>query len=116
MRQSTANERYAKRQVSSDLVTCASCVPDAPFSPRTQVLEQHASVRPYGRIVLRRDACFLLMCVPSQGSLDSYCSLLSAQQVKGAASLRNRVSLASKASIYKSAVVLFKSVTQRQRK
>ena len=51
------------------------------------------NVRPYGRIVLRRDACFLSMCVPSQGSLDSYCSLLSAQQAKGAASLRNRVSL-----------------------
>ena len=55
------------------------------------------NVRPYGRktgrIVLRRDASFLLMCVPSQGSLDSYCSLLSAQQAKGAASLRNRVSL-----------------------
>ena len=51
------------------------------------------NVRPYGRIVLHRDASFLLMCVPSQGSLDSYCSLLSAQQAKGAASLRNRVSL-----------------------
>ena len=60
------------------------------FLPGRKLLN---NVRPYGRIVLRRDACFLLMCVPSQGSLDSYRSLLSAQQAKGAASLRNRVSL-----------------------
>ena len=62
------------------------------FVPGRMIL---GNVRPYGRMVLRGDACFLLMCVPCQSSLDSYCSLLSAQQSasKRCSVCENRVSL-----------------------
>ena len=62
------------------------------FVPGRMIL---GNVRPYGRMVLRGDACFLLMCVPCQGSLDSYCSLVSAQQSasKRCSVCENRVSL-----------------------
>ena len=62
------------------------------FVPGCMIL---GNVRPYGRMVLRGDACFQIMCVPCQGSLDSYCSLLSAQQSasKRCSVCENRVSL-----------------------